>query len=85
MKAMAAAGRKFKIGEKPEAGREAFQLYHNELVYTNITGMITSDYGQIVYAAWGNCAQIHRLVKCISSAFGQKKVFKHFPCVTLVF
>ncbi len=54
MKSMAATGKKFKIGEKPELGRGAFRLYHNEMVYANITGMITSDYGQMVYAAFCN-------------------------------
>ncbi|MEO6039175.1 MAG: hypothetical protein ABIQ93_12250 [Saprospiraceae bacterium] len=54
MKAMAAAGRKFNIGEKAGLGRGDFHLYHNEMVYTNITGMITSDYGQMVYAAFCN-------------------------------
>ena len=54
MKAMAAAGKKFKIGEKPESGRGTLQLFHNEMVYTNITGLITSDYGQMVYAAFCN-------------------------------
>ena len=54
LKAVAAAGKKFKIGEKPELGRGDFHLYHNEMVYANITGMITSDYGQMVYAAFCN-------------------------------
>ncbi len=54
MKSVAAAGKKFKVGERPEAGLGTFNLYHNEMVYTNITGLITSDYGQMVYAAFCN-------------------------------
>ncbi len=54
MKAIAAAGKKFKIGERPDAGLGKFHLYHNEMVYANITGLITSDYGQVVYSAFCN-------------------------------
>ncbi|MEO6757934.1 MAG: hypothetical protein ABIO24_00665 [Saprospiraceae bacterium] len=54
MKAMATAGKKFRVGETAELGRGSFQLYHNEMVYANITGLITSDYGQMVYAAFCN-------------------------------
>lgn len=54
MKAVAAAGRKFNIGEKAENGSGLFNLYHNEMVYTNITGLVTSDVGRIVYSAFCN-------------------------------
>jgi hypothetical protein len=52
MKAMAHAGKKFNIGEKPEHGRGDFNLYYNEMVYTNITALITSDIGRMVYSAF---------------------------------
>lgn len=54
MKSLAAVGRKFNIGEKPENGQGAFNLYHNEMVYTNITGLVTSDVGRMVYSAFCN-------------------------------
>jgi hypothetical protein len=52
MKAMAVAGRKFNIGEKAEHGRGQFNLYYNEMVYTNITALITSDVGRLIYSAF---------------------------------
>ena len=54
MKAIAAAGRKFGFGDKPENGHGVFNLYHNEMVYTNITGLVTSDVGRMVYSAFCN-------------------------------
>lgn len=54
MKAVAAAGRKFGIGDKPENGLGVLNLYHNEMVYTNITGLVTSDAGRMVYSAFCN-------------------------------
>lgn len=54
MKVAAAAGRKFGIGDKPENGQGALNLYHNEMVYTNITGLVTSDAGRMVYSAFCN-------------------------------
>jgi hypothetical protein len=54
MKATAAAGRKFGFGGKPENGQGVLNLYHNEMVYTNITGLVTSDVGRMVYSAFCN-------------------------------
>ena len=54
LKAIAAAGKKFRIGEKPETGQGKLHLYHNEMVYANITALISSDYGQVVYSAFCN-------------------------------
>jgi hypothetical protein len=54
MKAIAAAGRKFGFGEKPENGAGVLNLYHNEMVYTNITGLVISDVGRMVYSAFCN-------------------------------
>ncbi|MBK7939057.1 MAG: hypothetical protein IPJ82_19165 [Lewinellaceae bacterium] len=53
-RAMAQAGRKFNAGEKPENGQGVFNLYHNEMIYVNITALITSDLGRTVYAAFCN-------------------------------
>lgn len=52
LKAMAAAGKKFNVGEKAEHGRGDFNLYYNEMLYTNITGLISSDIGRTVYSAY---------------------------------
>ncbi|MFN0213343.1 MAG: hypothetical protein ACKVT2_03740 [Saprospiraceae bacterium] len=52
MKAMTTAGRKFNLGEKPEPGRGEFQLFYNEMVYSNITALITSDVGRVAYSAY---------------------------------
>lgn len=59
MKAVAAAGRKFGAGEKPENGQGTLKLYHNEMVYTNITGLVTSDVGRMVYSAFCNPNFLH--------------------------
>lgn len=52
MKAVTIAGRKFNIDEKPEHGRGQFQLFYNEMVYANITALITSDLGRLAYTAY---------------------------------
>lgn len=52
VKLMCQTGRKFAVGEKPELGRGKFEVYHNEIVYANITGLITSDVGSVAYAAF---------------------------------
>jgi hypothetical protein len=52
MKAMAAAGKKFNVGEKPNLGRGDFNLYYNEMVYTNISALIASDTGRMVFTAF---------------------------------
>ena len=54
MKSIASAGRKFGFGDKPENGLGTLNLYHNEMVYTNITGLVTSDVGRLVYSAFCN-------------------------------
>jgi len=54
MKALAAAGKKFKIGEKPEHGSGLLHIYHNEMVHTNNTAIVTSDVGKFVFAAFCN-------------------------------
>ncbi|MCB9343885.1 MAG: hypothetical protein R3A50_02795 [Saprospiraceae bacterium] len=52
MKLMAAAGKKFNIGEKAELGRGDFNLFYNEMVYTNITALISAEEQQMVYSAF---------------------------------
>lgn len=54
MRAMAETGRKFNTDEKPENGRGIFNLYHNEMIYANITALVTSDVGRTVYSAFCN-------------------------------
>ncbi len=52
MKGVATAGKKYNVGEKPEHGRGTFNLFYNEMVYTNITALITSDVGNMIYSAY---------------------------------
>jgi hypothetical protein len=52
MKQVCHAGKKFAVGEKPELGRGKFAAYHNEIVYANISGLITSDVGKVAYIAF---------------------------------
>jgi len=54
MKAMATAGGKFRPGADPESRAADFQLYHNEMVYNNITALLRSDVLRIVYTAFCN-------------------------------
>ena len=52
MKVVTTAGRKFNLGETSGPGRSAFSLFYNEMVYANITALITSDVGRMVYTAY---------------------------------
>lgn len=52
MKKVAATARKFNAGEKPELGRGALNLFYNEMVYTNIAALITSEVGRLTYSAF---------------------------------
>jgi len=52
MKAVTSAGCKFNIGENATLGRGKFQLFYNEMVYANITALITSDVGRLAYTAY---------------------------------
>lgn len=54
MKEMAAAGRKFNLGAKPSEASGSFNLYHNELVFTNNTALVSSSAGKGVYSAFCN-------------------------------
>ncbi len=54
LKAMAAAGRKFPLNGKPSEAMGEFHLYHNELVFTNNTALVSSDVGKGVYSAFCN-------------------------------
>jgi len=52
---MAAAGSKFKIGMTGEHAKpNTFELYHNEMVYTNNTVMVTSERVNMLYTAFIN-------------------------------
>jgi hypothetical protein len=52
MKAVTSAGCKFNVGENVSLGRGKFQLFYNEMVYANITALITSDVGYLAYTAY---------------------------------
>jgi len=52
MKAVTTAGTKFIIGEAPIAAGAKFNLFYNEMVYTNIFALITSDVGRLAYTAY---------------------------------
>lgn len=52
MKAVTSAGCKFNVGENASLGRGKFQLFYNEMVYANITALITSDVGRLAYTAY---------------------------------
>lgn len=54
LKKMAEAGRKFALGARPSENSAVFDLYHNEIVYTNNTALITSQIGKAVYSAFSN-------------------------------
>jgi len=54
LKSVTASGKKFKIGDKPESGRGTVRVYHNEMVHTNNTALITSDVGKAIYSAYCN-------------------------------
>lgn len=52
MKAVTSAGCKFNVGENASLGGGKFQLFYNEMVYANITALITSDVGRLSYTAY---------------------------------
>lgn len=54
LRQVAAAGKKFKVGEKPELGRAPFTLYYNEMVHTNNVAYISSDLVKAIYTAYCN-------------------------------
>jgi len=54
LKAVATAGKKFNLGEKPENGHGSIRIYYNEMVHTNNTALITSDVGKMAYSAYCN-------------------------------
>lgn len=54
MKSIAAVGKKFRIGEKPEHGSGQIQVFHNEMIHTNNTALITSDAGKSIFSAYCN-------------------------------
>lgn len=54
LKAVGTAGKKFRVGEKPEDGLGSIRIFYNEMVHTNNTALITSDVGRVVYSAFCN-------------------------------
>ena len=53
LKNMAYHGKKFRPNQSPEFGTE-FQLYHNEMVYTNNTILVRSKNGHTIYSSYCN-------------------------------
>jgi hypothetical protein len=53
MKAMATYGTKFKPGGDPKDGG-LFDLYHNEMIYTNNTILVDTSVGKMVYTTFCN-------------------------------
>ena len=54
LKQMAAKGKKFPVGAKQLEGRKDWQLFHNEMVDTNNTIIVSSDKGKAIYNTYGN-------------------------------
>lgn len=52
MRSMAKYGKKFLLGSNPESSGAAFDLYHNEMVYTNNTILVNSAMGDMVYTTF---------------------------------
>lgn len=53
MCAMAEVGKKFTPGHESELGMP-FNLYHNEMIYTNNTIFVSSPYTRVVFTTFGN-------------------------------
>lgn len=53
-KAMAAAGRKFKLHQKAQNLSAEFNLFHNEIVHTNNTFLVKTAGGNVVYTTLSN-------------------------------
>jgi hypothetical protein len=54
MQAMAEHGRKFAHGKPPESSGATFELYHNEMIYTNNTIYVQSPTIRVVFTTHGN-------------------------------
>ena len=55
LRIMASNGRKFPVNGNPEnALEEGFELYHNEMVFTNNTVLVKAESEKMLYTAFGN-------------------------------
>ncbi|MEM1122888.1 MAG: hypothetical protein AAGJ18_20760, partial [Bacteroidota bacterium] len=54
LKAMATLGKKFPVDSKVVDNRKSFSLFHNEMVFTNNTIIVTTDAGKSVFSTLGN-------------------------------
>ncbi|MEM9823166.1 MAG: helix-turn-helix transcriptional regulator [Bacteroidota bacterium] len=55
LQVMAEHGRKFMIHRPPETAPEnTFELFHNEMVYSNNTILVASDQGKMLFTTYGN-------------------------------
>jgi hypothetical protein len=53
MRKMAEHGKKFKIGADPESGYP-FELYHNEMIYTNNTIYVKAPHHRMLFSTFGS-------------------------------
>ena len=54
LKSMAIQGKKFPIGAKSMENRSDFVLFHNEMIYTNNTIIVSTEVGKAVFSTLGN-------------------------------
>jgi len=54
LKSMAIHGKKFPIGAKSIENRSEFVLFHNEMIYTNNTIIVSTEAGKAVFSTLGN-------------------------------
>lgn len=54
MQSMAKAGSKFLIGQHADERSSQFNLYHNEMIYTNNTILVKAEEGMALYTSFGN-------------------------------
>lgn len=51
---MAEKGRKFALGEQPGPDSGAFELYHNEMIYTGNTYLVDAPMGRTIFSVFNN-------------------------------
>ena len=54
MEKMAFHGKKFAVGAPAEASGGDFELFHNEMIYTNNTIFVKTPFGRTIYTTYGN-------------------------------
>jgi len=54
LKEMAAQGKKFPVGAKSMENRSDFVLFHNEMIFTNNTIIVSTESGKAIFSTLGN-------------------------------